>query len=218
MRILQTPNNYYNSNFTQVNKTTNVQKPVHFTSSAPKSKLLAPYNKFMDKIKTHIAFRLTKILENKRVKNIIEKTKKNKFLNDHLVSHFSALTSIVLSGFYMKKTLENDKLDPHKRRTLAINQGLVSVVSTILAYAVDGVTNKKINKFTDKFMAANFTKYSEKALYNYKDGIGAASKMMIFGLIHRFVAPVFVTPIANQIGNRIETKKEAELAASQKSN
>lgn len=216
MRILQASNNYYN-NITQVNTTANLPKTVNFMATAPKSKLLSPYSKLMDKMKTHIALKLTKILENKRVANIIEKTKKNKFLNDYLVSHFSALTSVVLSGFYIKKTLENEKLDPNKRRTLAINQGLVSVLSTILAYAIDGVTNKKVGKFTDKFMAANFTKYSEKALYNYKDGIGAASKMMIFGLIHRFVAPVFVTPLANHLGNKVNDKKSG-LTATQKNN
>lgn len=217
MRILNTYNNYNNS---EISVRRHISSSSHPTFQAqpsnqskifePVKKIMSPYSKLMDKMKTQIARGLAKILETKTVENIIRKTRKA-----NMVAHLSALTGVVLSGFYMKKTLENDKLDVDKKMTLAINQGVVCVLSTIAAYTVDGLTNKKINKFTDKYWAAHINEPMEK-LYHYKNGIDAAKKIMIFGLIYRFIAPVFATPIANHLGNKLETNRKAKLAAAQK--
>lgn len=168
---------------------------------------LLKYNKMMNFVTKKIAVGVAGILKNKTVSGFISKTK-----NADLVSHLSALTGIVLSGFYMKKTLENDKLDSNKRRTLAINQGVVCALSTVLAYSFDSLTNKKVNQFIDRFQAINVNRFSEKNLSKYVEGIKAAKKMMIFSVMYRFIAPVFATPIANSIGNHIQANKEAKLA------
>lgn len=219
MRILNTYNNYNNSQIS-VKRNINLSSQLTFEAQSPAQskifepvkKIMSPYSKFMDKVKTKLAHGLAKILETKTVENIMRKTR-----NKNMVAHLSALTGVVLSGFYMKKTLENDKLDIDKKMTLAINQGVVCVLSTIAAYTLDGLTNKKVNKFTDKYWAAHLHEPQE-TLYIYKNGINAAKKIMIFGLIYRFIAPVFATPIANKLGNKLETNRKDKLALAEKNN
>lgn len=171
----------------------------------PAKKVCSPFYRTMNNLKTKMAFGIAKILETKTAKNIIQKTSKSKLL----AAHLSTFTSVVLSGFYIKKTLENDKLDTSKKRTLAINQGIVCGLSTICAYTINGFLDKKIDKFSDKFLAIN-GKEPIKKLAMYKDGIRTAAQIMIFMTIYRFIAPVFATPIANKIGNNIEEKNNAK--------
>ncbi len=132
----------------------------------------------------------------------------NKTKNSNIVAHLSCLTSIVISGLYVKKTLSNDNLDKQKRTTLAINQGAVAVVSAIGSYSLDNLANKQVDKFIGRFTAVNA---GEEKIGKYLDGIKAAKSIMIFGLMYRFIAPVLVTPIANSIGNLIEERNEAKL-------
>lgn len=164
----------------------------------PLRKLFAPVSDAIDKVKTKMAFKITRILETKQVQNIVEKSK-----TPLLAAHLTAFTSLVLSGFYIKKTLENEKLDPEKRKTLAINQGSVCILSTALSYTINKVLDKKVNEFTDKFLKANAHE-SLDSLAHYKDGIKTAASIMIFMTIYRFIAPVIVTPIANHIGNKLK--------------
>lgn len=164
--------------------------------------------KGMDKLTTGLAYGFAKILHLKPIEHIIEKTKNEPLLTAHL----SALTSVVLSGFYMKKTLENKQLDPQKRRTLAINQGAVWVVSTTLSYSLERIIRKKITKFTDKFLIANIKKDIPQ-LVKFKSGITSASQLMIFGTMYRFIAPVLVTPLANHIGNKLQERQDAKIAS-----
>lgn len=222
MKIINT-NNYINTNIqTQTNKSIRLNHQIKFSSQPIKpikskflesfKKFMSPYSKFVDKIKTKIAHGLAKILETKAAENIIRKTR-----NNNMVAHLSALTGVVLSGFYIKKTLENDKFDIDKKMTLAINQGIVCVFSTVAAYTLDKITNKKTEKFIDKYWATHLHESQEK-LYVYKNGINAAKKIMVFGLVYRFIAPVLATPIANHLGNKMQDKREAELAKKNKIN
>jgi len=231
MRISQTSNNFNNlqtqnkNNFMTTQNATFkgalpkvvvVEKVIVVPESA-KSKFFEPVKKFfkpftdscnkgMDKVTTGIAKGLGHFLGVKPVEKLIDKTK-----NLDLVSHLQVLTSLVLSGFYMKKTMENQDLEEQRKKTLAINQGGVLVASTILSYTFNGFAGKKVADFTDKFMKANASE-DPKLLAKYKVGIKAASSMMIFGIMYRFIAPVAVTPIANHIGNRIQEKKEKKEA------
>lgn len=207
----------YTAQTQQINFTATATNAVKVNKSKffePVKKFFKPYNKFTNKIKTKIAFGLAKFLGNEHVAKTFRKLKSIVFIDKLRVAHCSALTGLVLSGFYVKKTLENDKLDPNKRRTLAINQALVCGFSTVSAYTLNWYTEKGIKKFTNKYLAVH-GKESFKTLEMYKNGINAAKSIMIFGLIYRFIAPVFVTPIANKIGNNIQQKKEAESKVNQ---
>lgn len=158
------------------------------------------YGKFTD----CIARGLGKVLDQDFSVNLIKWTKKHKSFDKNLISHLIVLASTLLSGFYIKKTLENDKLEPNKRRTLAINQGITWGISTIMAYTFDGLATKTINAFTNKFKDLN--KGAEK-LQKYENGIKIAKSTIIMSVVYRFIAPVVVTPIANKIGNSLNEKK-----------
>ncbi len=183
---------------------------INFTGNPkkPNSKIFKSVKKTIEPIRNKIidgiAWGLSKILQLKFIENFIKKTKQCK----NLYPHLSTTTSLVLSSFYIKRTLENDKLESDRKKTLAINQGIVCALSTIMAYTFDKIAGKKVNEFTNKFMTINFNKETPRALDNYKKGIRAASSMMIFGLMYRYIAPVLVTPIANHIGNKINKKKK----------
>lgn len=217
MKILQTSYNFNNLPVKTNTYYSNINfngTPVGVTPA--KSKFFEPvkkffkpmmdaYNKSMDKFAMKLAKTFGKLLELKPVEKIVERTK-----NWDLVSHLSVFTSVVLSGFYIQKTLENKKLDEHRKMTLAINQGIVCLFSGALAYTFDKISNKKTGEFIEKFKNINA---GDANLSKYVDGINAAKKIMIFGFIYRFISPVIATPIANSIGNKLQEKNEAELAA-----
>lgn len=169
----------------------------------PLDKVLAPFKKVYDNAVDCMAMGIAKSLHVKPVQSIIEKAADNKHCNDYLYAHLTTLTSVVLSGFYIKKTLENDRLDEKKKKTLAINQGVVAVVSTIVAYAANNFIDKKFDKFMKNY--CNIAKND-----NYKKGLKIVKATVIFGTIYRFIAPVLATPIANAIGNRVHERKEAK--------
>jgi hypothetical protein len=152
------------------------------------------------------------VLNNKTAQKIVDKTAKS---DVNIVKHLSALNGMIISGMYVVRTLKNDKLDPERKSTLAVNQATVSIVSTVLGYFFDAKANKKIDKLAQKFQAANFDKAPAK-LAECTNGIKAATSMMIFGLVYRYISPVLVTPIANKIGNAINAHKHAKAEQTQK--
>lgn len=136
------------------------------------------------------------------------KTLKNvKEIPDRLLAHLIVFGSTLLSGFYVLKTLNNKNMDKDKRRTLAINQGLVWGVSTAMAYTFDSWARKQFNtKILDKFKAVNKTMPKEK-LDGLTKGMEKARTIIIVDMVYRFIAPVLVTPLANKIGNRLNNNK-----------
>lgn len=181
------------------------QNTVNFAAN-PGSKYFKPFVSTYDSITDTLAKGMAKCLENKHIENFIKWTSKS----ENIVAHYSAAESIVLSGFYIQQTLKNDKLDEKKRKTLAINQAGTCVVSAVMSYAADKAINNKISELTNKYLAVNVNTASEKALNNWKAGFSAAKTIMVFGIIYRFIAPVFVTPVANWLGNKLDEKKQAD--------
>ena len=182
-----------------------VNNSVNFGCAKPKSKLFKPFSDFYEHSTEKIARGMAKLLETKPVEKLVVKAKKSK----RLVAHLAAFTSLVLSGFYVKQTLQNEDLEKSKRNTLAINQAATSILSTILAYAADTSIHSKVNEVINKYLAVNVKTASPKMLNKFKAGFNAAKTIVIFGTIHRFIAPVFVTPIANHIGNKVNAKKHS---------
>ena len=91
------------------------------------------YGKFTEWLANNYYKRFYK---SKVAKFIVDHTNSTKWNN--MTAHMSALGSTLISGMYIVKTLENDKLDPEKRKTLAINDGLTWLISTGCAYGLDG--------------------------------------------------------------------------------
>ena len=73
--------------------------------------------------------------------------------NMNIVNLCSAVNSFIISFMYVIKTLENDNLDPERRNTLAINDGMTYIGSTVLAYAIDNKLAAKWNKVTHNYAA-----------------------------------------------------------------
>lgn len=204
------------NNYNQTSK--NLVKDINFTSAATSvERAVNPLTKKYDEFTSFLARGFGKILDTDAAVNLVKETTKpkNKQFSEKLISHLTVASSTILSSLYIKRTLENDKLDVNKRRTLAINQASVWGASTIIAYTIDSMANKKINIFIDKFVKLNKGDGLEKVRI-YRDGIKAAKSMMIFDVVYRYIAPVAATPIAYYIGNKIQEKKEAELANAQK--
>lgn len=171
MKILQTPQYYKNNPQPQPSRTTNPVS-VSYDSVSFKGKEITPIENFFATvgvkfIQTKPMQKLVEYIEKKQAHNkalndhiavvnkgieafnntLSDKSKKLKLVkeyNNNLYSHLIVIGSTVLSGFYVLKTLENKKMDEDKRRTLAINQGLVYVVSTVMAYTFDHWINKKV--------------------------------------------------------------------------
>ncbi len=171
-----------------------------------------PYNRGVD----CLAKGVSRFLQNESVFKTIEWSKKNKLLMNHLMT----FGSTILSGFYVIRTLGNKNLDEKKKKTLAINQSLVFGLSTLTCYTVESKIFSKVNTFANHFEAVNH-KYMQDAaaeLVKLKKGIKPASKIVVFDIIFRFMAPVFLTPVANHFGNKLNEKHDAELALKQKIN
>ncbi|MEI8129075.1 MAG: hypothetical protein WCG95_05605 [bacterium] len=192
-------NNSQNVTFTSAPIKSNFFKPFKDTMSPITTK----YNGFMDTTTTKIAKKIIKILERPFAERIITKVKDV----NNIVTHFTAITSVVLSGFYIKKTLDNKKLDDKNKKTLAINQAAVTVLSAGLSYAIDTTAKDKVKAFTKKFLEINDIK-TPKEIKIYKDGIKTASMIIIFMTIYRFIAPVIITPFANYIGHKLHENEQ----------
>ena len=82
--------------------------------------------------------------------------------NMNIVNLCSAVNSFIISFMYVIKTLENDKLDPERRNTLAINDGMTYIGSTVLAYLIDNKLAKKWNKVTHNYAATQLNATPEE--------------------------------------------------------
>lgn len=203
--------NNFSTNSLTLNK--NNSQRQNFGASS-KSKYFKPVLDVYDSFTDSMAKGMVKACDNKYVEKYIKWAAKS----DRMLAHYTALETVILSGFYIQQTLKNKNLDEKKRKTLAINQAATCIGSGILAYSVDRAVNSKISEITNKYLAVNVKTASEKSLNNWKAGFSAAKTIMIFGLIYRFVTPVFVTPIANWLGNKLEEKKQAQKANALKLN
>lgn len=215
MQISRIPNTLYNSSKYQNNVDT--KNNIAFTSFPPAEskvfesvkRVLRPINKKIDKLTDGIAHVCGKIILNKKFEEIVKKTAKSK---TDILKHITVAIATVISSTYVIKTLNNKKLERKKRTTLAINQGIVWGVSTVLGYTFDKFASKKIDILLDKFEKAN-SAINSKEIEKYRGGIKSASSLIILTTMYRYIAPVIVTPIANKIGNNVQAKKEAKLKA-----
>lgn len=106
---------------------------------------------FYDKFTDFIANKFTSpIMNSKKMQNISDKWKDSEFLFNHMAT----VTSTVISGVYMQRTLTNDNLEDDKKKILAINQGLTFAISTFLSYAIDSKLNSWWERVTAQFIGA----------------------------------------------------------------
>ena len=117
-----------------------------------KSKLFNPIAKRYDKMTDWIADNYYgRFYQSNFAKKFIEKTSNVK----NMTTHMSALGATLISGMYTVRTLQNDKLDSEKRKTLAINDVLTWGLSTAGSYLIDAKLANWWEGVTTRF-AANY--------------------------------------------------------------
>ena len=113
--------------------------------------------------------------------------------------------SFVTTAAYAGTTLNNKNLEKKPARVLALNQFLVTAISTIGAFTINNKLAGFTNKMTEKYMNAN-KKLDMSTLNKRVQGFKIAQKLPTFTLMYRYVAPVFVTPIASKLGHAAHSK------------
>ena len=188
------------------------------------------FNKFVDKATKFFGKPFGKFYGKPLIEN--EKVHKTSAwlsrLPGNVTQHMTAFGSLITSGVYMQQTLTKKDLDPDRRRTLAINQGLCFVVPTLAAYTVDRLINNwvknkgyrlagltqreidiaKLEKKDVKEIEAEIKNLSKKT-----KGIRTLSSITIFALIYRYLTPVFMTPAANWFGDKLNAMLAEKRAA-----
>lgn len=105
------------------------------------------YDKFTDFIAKHFS---APLLNSSKLQNAADKYKDSEFLFNHVAT----VTSAVISGVYMQRTLANKNLEDDKKKILAINQGLTFAISTSLSYLIDAKLNSWWERVTARFIGA----------------------------------------------------------------
>lgn len=206
---LNTANSYYNMNQTSF-KANPVKKPSTFISLTARSaigikKANEKYNSFVEKLAEKI---VAPVMNSKWTDKLAEKTAKVENMTDHM----NTAGSFVTTASYAGSTLCNKNLEKKPARTLALNQLMVTALSTIGAYTI----NNGIGKFT-KQMSYKFSDVNQllprKVLEKRVKGFSIAQKLLTFSLMYRYVAPVLVTPLASKIGAALNSNKPVPAPA-----
>lgn len=180
--LLNTNNQNYNktqNNFKQPVFTANpIQNGADVATEMMKdSNLFAPFLKMYDNFTDGIAKHVTsKIVNSKPIIGLASKFKNS----DNLFQHCLTVGSVITSGLYMEKTLTNDKFDKDRKKTLAVNQGLTFLVSTIGAYSLDKYVKGWWSKLTEKFAGhlLNDNKFVEN-FHDYNNKIKESNKQLL---------------------------------------
>lgn len=140
----------------QINK---YNKQTSFTSSPVQSNLFKPIAKQYDKLTDDIARKYyVSFYESRFAKWFNDKTKNVK----NMTTHMAAIGSTLISGMYTIRTLQNDKLDPQKRKTLALNDVMTWVIATAGSYLADAKLANWWEGVTTRF-ASNYILDNPKA-------------------------------------------------------
>ena len=178
------------------------KKPTTFISLATRASVAA--KKMDDKYKGFIETLAEKvvapIINSKRMGKVIDKTAN--IDNGKMTEHMATVGSIVTTTTYAGTTLMNDKLEKKPARTLALNQIMVTILSTIGAYTINDKVADFTKKMSYKFSDANQL-LPKKVLNRRMKGFKDAQKLLTFSLMYRYVAPVLVTPVASKIGKAL---------------
>ena len=216
-------NNYQNNSFMPQNKFG--RQNVSFTSNpaaaieiemnkaASGSGIFKPFTKAYNSMTDWIANNVISHIANNTLINKFADNFKN---NDKLFNHMLAIGSLITSGLYVKKTLDNKDMDKDRKNTLAINQTLTFILSTVGAYSLDSSLNKWWNKVTSKYVGLQI---NDKGFLNAYEDVAskAAAKNKAIKQANKSLAKDAQKPLEHvpRIGEYLETYvKEKELSIS----
>jgi len=197
-------NNSYNNNQPTF-KANSVKKPSTFISLAARAawgskKYKQAYDSFAENV---MAKKIIAPIMNSKVASKFAEATKN---NDKVLDILTTTGSFVTTTTYAATTLKKKDLEKKPARTLALNQILVTVLSTVGAFTInDGIAN-----FTKK-MGYRFRDLNQhlpdKVLSKRMTGFKAAQKLLTFTLMYRYISPVLVTPAASFIGKALNNNE-----------
>ena len=135
--------------------------PMNIPGAKHTNKAGGIYDQITDKLALYITSPILNSSLLKKASNALKDS-------DILFNHISTVTSALISGVYVQRTLSNDNLEDDKKKVLATNQALTFAMSTILSYTVDNKLENWWQKLTAKFIGAraddkNFAKDFEEA-------------------------------------------------------
>ena len=185
--------------FKGLNEKKTFNRFTNINSSAQKNNKNVAFKGAGSAVTEGIAKGVGKIADTKGFRKFIEWFKEKNQWFPHLI----AAESLWLSGFYMQQTAKSKKIEKDQKLPMILNQGITAVLCTIGAYKLDGVINKKLDKYKDVYKRMN-PQLEEKVMNRRLTGIRLLGPIVIFTTIYRFVGPVLVTPIANKISEMIE--------------
>ena len=204
----------------------NNKKSVSFKGKEQSTNFVKKYwGKLMDAVGEFLGKLYGKpLIESPTLQKLSEKLSK---LPGNLTQHMTAFGSLITSSVYMQQTLTNKELDPDRRRTLAINQGLCFIVPTAAAYTVDKAINNWVKKNEYRYSGQyqhvidiakdegkDTKEIAEKAatLSKKLKGFRTLASITVFALIYRYFTPVIMTPVANWFGDKLNAKKAEQKA------
>lgn len=178
------------------------KKPSTFVSLATRASLGAKkLSKMEATLEEKIAEKvIAPLMNSKAVDKLTDKIGKSEKMTDHM----SAAGSFVTTSAYAGTTLTNKKMEKKPARTLALNQFLVTALSTVGTYTINDRIAKATKKLSYKFSDVNQGLEASKLSKRMK-GFPIVQKLLTFSIIYRYVAPVIVTPAASKIGKALNS-------------
>ena len=157
---------------------------------------------------------IEEVLAKKVVAPIVNSKTMQKIANksvdiENMTDHMATAGSVVTTSTYALSTLNNEKMEKKPRRTLALNQVMVTLLSTIGGYTINNSIANYTKNMSYKFSDANQHLPVSK-LNKRVAGFKIAQKLLTFSLMYRYVAPVLVTPMASKIGKAINSDVKPE--------
>lgn len=151
---------------------------------------------------------VTPALNSKWMGKLMEKVGDSKTMASHMATAGSIVTTSVYAQQTLKK-LNKDEEQKKRARTLALNQWMVTGLSTLGAYTINGSLDKMSKKLGYKFREVN---QGNSKLPSRIEGFNTAKQLLIFTMMYRYVAPVLVTPLASKISKVVENHKASKKA------
>ena len=181
------------------------KKPSTFASLATRASLGAKkFSKWETTLEEKIAEKvIAPLMNSKAVDKLTDKIGKSERMTDHM----SAAGSFVTTAAYAGTTLNNKNMEKKPARTLALNQFLVTLISTVGTYTVNEKIGKLTKELGHKFSDVN--KGLDPAKLNKRvKGFPIVQKLLTFAIIYRYIAPVVVTPAASKIGKALNSEEK----------
>lgn len=163
------------------------------------------YNEIADQASKPMVPVIRKLVSTEPVQKFIAWSAKNDKNTGNLQRLFIAGTSCVLSGFYMINTARSKTIEKERKAPLLWNMGIVGVASTAGAIFLDSKI-KNATKNYGKYIAQVNNKLPQAEIAAIQKGLNLGTKIALFAVMYRFIAPVIATPLASKAVNFFHNK------------